>query len=258
MKSKRWIDRNLLRIVVMVTSRLDVTITTRTAWCTTRTARCEDGHVPELLDCSDLLERPGHVEAAITALRRGRVAVVPAESSYVLACDAFSVAAVSRVREMKGRSNSPLAVLVGSPATADGIATGIPRYARDLMSAFWPGMLSLVMRQQPSLAWPLTARKIAVRMPLHPILLELADRLGPIAVTTANSAGMPVAMLAGDAESAFESEASVYLDAGPAADMGRSTIVDVTSPDAVLVREGSVTAQQIRDVCLTLEVSDVT
>ncbi len=214
--------------------------------------------MPEFLDCSDLRERPAHVEAAITALRRGRVAVVPAESSYVLVCDAFSEAAVSRVREMKGRSNTPLAVLVGSPNTADGIATGIPRYARDLMSAFWPGMLTLVLRQQPSLAWPLTARNIAVRMPLHPMLLDVAGGLGPIAVTTANGAGMPVAVQASDAESEFANDAAVYLDAGPVADMGRSTVVDVTKPDAVLVREGSVPTEQIRDVCLTLEVPDVT
>ena len=214
--------------------------------------------MPKFLDCSDLRERPGHVEVAITALRRGRVVVVPAESSYVLVCDAFSEAAVSRVREMKGRSQSPLAVLVGSPSTADGIATGIPRYARDLMSAFWPGMLTLVLRQQPSLAWPLTARKVAVRMPLHPMLLVVANGLGPIAVTTANGAGMPAAMRAGDAESEFGSEVAVYLDAGAVTDMGRSTVVDVTSPDPVLIREGSVPTERIRDVCLTLETPAVT
>ena len=219
---------------------------------------CEDGSVPKMLDCSDLRERPGHVETATTALRRGRVAVVPGESSYLLVCDAFSEVAVSRVQEMKGRSNTPLAVLVGSPGTADGVAIGIPRYARDLMSAFWPGMLTLVLRQQPSLAWPLTARKIAIRMPLHPLLLDVADGLGPLAVTTANGAGMPVAMQASEAESEFASDAAVYLDAGPVTDMGRSTVVDVTSPEAVLVREGSVPTEQIRDVCLTLEVPDVT
>lgn len=219
---------------------------------------CEDGSVPQVLDCSDLHERPDHVAAAIVALRRGRVAVIPGESSYLLVCDAFSEAGVSRVREMKGRSNTPLAVLVGSSGTADGIAIGIPRYARDLMSAFWPGMLTLVMRQQPSLAWPLTTRNIAVRMPLHPLLLDVAGGLGPMAVTTANGAGMPSAMQTGDAEAEFASDAAVYLDAGPVTGMGRSTVVDVTKPDAVLVREGAVSAHDIREVCLTLEVPDVT
>lgn len=213
--------------------------------------------MPQTLDCSDLSERPGHVETAIAVLRRGRVAVVPGESGYVLVCDAFSESGVSQVRKMKGRSNTPLAVLVGSPGTADGIAIGIPRYSRDLMSAFWPGMLTLVLRQQPSLAWSLAGRKIAVRMPLHPILLEIASGLGPIAVTTANGAGMPVAVLAGAAESEFANDAAVYLDAGQVADMGRSTVVDVMSADPVLVRAGSLPTEQIRDVCPTLEVPNV-
>lgn len=159
---------------------------------------------------------------------------------------------------MKGRSNSGLAVLVGSAGTADGVATGIPRYARDLMSAFWPGMLTLVLRQQPSLAWPLTARKIALRMPLHPLLLDLTRGLGPIAVSTANGAGMPAARIAAEAESEFSSEVAIYLDAGPVADLGRSTVVDVSRPEAVLVREGCVPIKEIRDVCLTLEVPGVT
>lgn len=158
---------------------------------------------------------------------------------------------------MKGRSNTPLAVLVGSAGTADGVATGIPRYARDLMRAFWPGMLTLVMRQQPSLAWPLTGRKIALRMPLQPLLLDVSDGLGPIAVTTANGAGMPAARTVSAAEAEFAGDVAVYLDGGSIADLGRSTVVDVSRPDPVLVREGNVPIQQIRKVCLTLEVPDV-
>ena len=125
------------------------------------------------------------------------------------------------------------------------------------MRAFWPGMLTLVIRQQPSLAWPLTARKIALRMPLHPIALQLAADVGPIAFTTANRAGMPVARAAATAVEQFEDDVAVYLDAGLSADLGRSSVVDVTSHDPVLLREGATTAQQIRGVCPTLEVPDV-
>jgi L-threonylcarbamoyladenylate synthase len=210
--------------------------------------------VYEILDCREIDARPNHVKTAVAALRRGRVVVVPGESSYLMVGDAFSQAAVSQIRESKGRSNTQLSVLVGSIGTTDGLATGIPPYARDLMRSLWPGMLTLVLRQQPSLAWPLTTRKIAIRMPLHPMLLSLANEIGPIAVTTANRAGMPPALTASQAESQFDDEIAVYLDAGSAPELGRSSVVDVTGLDPLLVREGETSAEHIRNVCPTLEV----
>ena len=211
----------------------------------------------ELLDCREPTNRAEQVTAAVRALKRGRVVVCPGESGYLLVGDAFSDTGVAKIREAKGRSDTPLSVLIGSIGTTDGLAIGIPPYARDLMRALWPGMLTLVLRQQPSLAWPLTSRRIAIRMPLHPLLLDLASGLGPIAVTTANRSGLPVATTADEAIEQFEGDVAVLLDVGAAPDLGRSTVVDVTSHDPVLIRRGYTTADQIRGVCPTLETPDV-
>ena len=210
-----------------------------------------------VLNCSDLGRREAHIETATRALRRGRLVVAPGESSYLLVCDAFSVAGFERVQHAKGKDDIALSALVASPGTADGIATGISRQARDLMQAFWPGQLTLRMRQQPSLAWPLTARRIAVRMPLHPILLALAGQVGPLAVSTANRSGLSPALTGDEAVSQFDDEVTAYLEAGPSPQWGRSTVVDVTGSDPRLLREGEVTKDQILGVCANLLTPDV-
>ncbi|MCH9815592.1 MAG: threonylcarbamoyl-AMP synthase [Actinomycetia bacterium] len=210
-----------------------------------------------VLDCLDPSARGGQIATAATALRRGRTVVAPGESSYLLICDAFSVAGFAQVVHAKGKDDVAMSALVASPGTADGIATGISRQARDLMQAFWPGQLTLRMRQQPSLAWPLTARRIAVRMPLHPVLLALAAEVGPLAVSTANRAGLPPALTVAEAESQFDEDVWLYLDAGPSPQWGRSTVVDVTGSDPRLLREGDVTQEQILGVCASLLTPDV-
>ena len=216
------------------------------------------GSVYEILDCSDTSLRKVSLDKAAQALRRGRAAVVPGESSYLLVSDAFSDSGVARIRGIKGRSNAALAVLVGSTSTVDGIATGIPRYGRDLMCALWPGLLTLVMRQQPSLAWPLTTLKIAVRMPIHPLPLSLAHTVGPIAVSTANRAGMPVAVSAAECVAEFDDDVTLYLDAGPVSKSGRSTVVDITGPAPELIRSGDLSEKHLRDICPALVVAEVT
>jgi len=89
---------------------------------------------------------------------------------------------------------------------------------------------------------------VAVRMPLHPVALELLRRTGPMAVSGANKLGRPAATTAADAQEQLRESVSVYLDAGPCADSARSTIVDLTGSVPRVLRAGVVTADQLRKV----------
>lgn len=176
---------------------------------------------------------------------------MPTESVYAIATDAFSVAGVTAVRRAKGQPRSaPLPVMVPSASTVLGIAA-VPMVARDLMTAFWPGALTLLVSPQPTLAWDLPADlPLAVRMPLHPVALALLEQTGPLVATGANRAGLASASDVADAIEQLGEVFDVVLDAGDLdADLNPSTIVDVTGPTPLLQRQGAVSADLIREFC---------
>ena len=203
-----------------------------------------------MLDCTDLAARPKLVSSAAAALRRGDIAVAPDENMYTLVCDAFSQRGVDSARELKGNSKQPLSVLVGRPVAVDGVAANIPKYARDLMAAFWPGPLTILLRQQPSLVWPLRAPGLAVRMPLHPLMLELTREVGPTAATSASPPGSPPISSHSDFEDLLTDEVDLFLDAGLLSLGERSTVVDATDGNApVLKRTGGVPVEALAEGC---------
>ncbi len=185
-------------------------------------------------------ERDRGITAGAAAVRRGELCVLPTEAAYGVAADAFSARGLARLREVKGRGpDLPLPVLVGSVQMAEGIITGLSSQARDLISACWPGPLTLVARQQPTLMWGLQADTLQVRMPLHPLALSLIATTGPLAVTTANRAGAAPPRTIEAARAQLGDDAVVYLDAGPAEATDPSTVVDVTDEVPVLWRTGA-------------------
>lgn len=205
-------------------------------------------------------ERERALTVALAALRRGEVILLPVESGYALACDAFSGTGAAAVRELKSAGpGSALPVMVGSISTVSGIAYGISSTAADLMRGFWPGLLTLMVAPQPSLAWDLPSdRPLSVRMPLHPLTLELLGMTGPLVVIGANAAGEPLPRTVDRALESLSGEPSVALDAGelttPAAP---SAIVDVRTEPAVLVRAGEISADALRVVVPDLVVPDL-
>lgn len=144
----------------------------------------------------------------------------------------------------------PVPVLVGSPRTLDGIATHLSRTARDLVEAFWPGGLTIVARVQPTLRWDLgeTGGTVAVRMPLHPVAIELLQATGPMAVSSANISGRPPATTVDEAVEQLGEAVSVYLDGGTSGEPVPSTIVDVSGDVPRLLRAGAVTEADLREV----------
>ncbi|SEK33745.1 L-threonylcarbamoyladenylate synthase [Streptacidiphilus jiangxiensis] len=207
-------------------------------------------------DCSDATERAAGLREAASAIRRGELVVIPTDTVYGLAADAFSPDAVAGQLAAKGRGRSmPSPVLVGSPTTLHGLVTDFSEAAWELVDAFWPGGLTLVTRHQPSLRWDLgdTRGTVAVRMPLHPVAIELLNVTGPLAVSSANLTGGPSPATCDEAEEQLGQSVSVYLDGGRADHAVPSTIVDVTGKIPVLRRAGAVSLEQLREVVPDVE-----
>ena len=205
----------------------------------------------DVYDCGDPHQRSRGIEAAASAVKNGRLVVLPTDTVYGIGADAFDSAAVAALLSAKGRGRDmPVPVLVGSWYTIDGLALIVSQPARDLIRAFWPGALSLVVRQAPSLQWDLVDARgtVMLRMPLHSVAIELLREVGPMAVSSANISGRPPAVDADDARNQLGDLVDVYLDAGPSAQQAASTILDLTGPEPRILRPGPVSAERIAQV----------
>ncbi|MEU9251034.1 L-threonylcarbamoyladenylate synthase [Streptomyces sp. NPDC048270] len=209
-------------------------------------------------DCNDATDRKTGLREAASAVRRGELVVLPTDTLYGIGADAFSPEAVHDLLAAKGRGRGmPTPVLIGSPNTLHGLVTDFSEQAWELVDAFWPGALTLVAKHQPSLAWDLgdTGGTVAVRMPLHPVAIELLTEVGPMAVSSANLSGHPAPEDCDAAREMLGDSVSVYLDGGPTPGIEPSSIVDVTGKVPVLLRAGALTAEQLREVVPDLEVA---
>lgn len=169
-------------------------------------------------DCNDATDRTTGLREAASAIRRGELVVLPTDTVYGIGADAFSAEGVADLLDAKGRGrNMPTPVLIGSPNTLHGLVTDFSEQAWELVDAFWPGALTLVARHQPSLQWDLgdTRGTVAIRMPLHPVAIELLTEVGPMAVSSANLTGHPSPEDCDAAQGMLGDSVSVYLDGGP-------------------------------------------
>ena len=205
------------------------------------------------IPCADGAHRGRAVAAALAAVRRGDLVLMPTESVYAIATDAFSRRGVAAMRDAKGYDESvPLPVMVGARTTVAGIAARVPDDARALMDAFWPGSLTLLLAPQPTLAWDLAGdAPLAIRMPLHPVALALLAQSGPLVATTANQPGMPAPVDVDDAVTQLGDAIGLALDAGDLSgnEPLPSTVVDVTGDRPRVVRIGAIPVEQLRRVC---------
>jgi tRNA threonylcarbamoyl adenosine modification protein (Sua5/YciO/YrdC/YwlC family) len=204
----------------------------------------------ELFDCLEAEQRSLGVVAATRAIGDGRLLVLPTDTVYGLAADPFNPLAVDRLLLAKGRGRDfPVPVLIGSWRTVHGLVDDLPAAASELIGAFWPGPLTLVLRTGSGISWDLgdTKGTVAVRMPLHPVALDVLNETGPLAVSSANRHGEPPATTAAEAQAQLGDSVAVYLEAGPTADAVPSTIVDVTAQTPRLLREGAVAREVLSD-----------
>lgn len=206
---------------------------------------------PEPLDATDPASRGPAIDAAVHTVSRGGLVVLPTDTVYGIGADAFDARAVAALLAAKGRGRQqPPPVLVPDLRTLDGLARDVPDAVRALAEEFWPGGLTIVVHAQPSLAWDLgvTHGTVALRVPDHPVALELLRRTGPMAVSSANKTGRPSALDVQDARDQLGDAVQTYLDGGRTPGGVASTIVDATGDRLRVLRTGAVALADLQRV----------
>jgi L-threonylcarbamoyladenylate synthase len=191
-----------------------------------------------LYDCRTVADRDRGIAAAVEAAKSGELVVLPTDTVYGVGADAFTPHAVSALHSARGmdRRVAP-PVLVGSRHTLDGLVYSLPKAARELADAFWPGALTIMVEHSASLQWDLgeTGGVVGIRMPLHPVALEV---------------------LREEARDELEYSVRIYLEAGAAADQAPSTVVDVTGDVPLVRRAGAIPFEKLRDVVPDIVTAD--
>ena len=189
------------------------------------------------------------IAQALEFLKSGGVVVFPTDTLYGLGADAFSIAAVNRIFQIKQRpSGLALPVLVDSWDQALTVAREAPDWARKLAQRFWPGPLTLILSKSEALPVGVTGGgdTVAVRMPNHPVALELIRGLGgPITGTSANRSGGQDLQAIEEVEAQLGKDVDYIIKLGPAPIGVSSTVVDATSGALKLVRQGALDFQEI-------------
>lgn len=209
---------------------------------------------PAALESNRLVPEWGEVKAdpidrAVELLARGDVVGLPTETVYGLAADGLNPAAVSRVFSIKGRPpGHPLILHVQSPAELDVYGRAVPDAARRLAAEFWPGPLTLIVRRSALVPDAVTGGldTVALRMPAHPLALEVLRRLGrPLAAPSANRFGKVSPTTREHVVADLGSDVPLVLDGGPCAIGIESTIVDLSREAPQLLRPGAITPEDI-------------
>ncbi len=197
----------------------------------------------------DTRSRLIELEEAVRSLNSGGVVVFPTDTLYGLGADVFSLAALQRIFSIKGRrADLALPVLVAGLDQVEAVAQPMSAQAQRLAERFWPGPLTLVMRRSPDLPGLVTggADTVAVRMPGHPVPLELARRLGrPITGTSANRSGQPDLLDLSALENQLGNLVDHIIQTGPVPAGTASTIVNVTGDTPQLLRGGAISLEEI-------------
>jgi tRNA threonylcarbamoyl adenosine modification protein (Sua5/YciO/YrdC/YwlC family) len=207
-------------------------------------------------DCAKAEERETGLDEAAASVRSGDLVVLPTDTVYGVAADAFLPQGIEALLVAKGRDRSmPVPVLVASPSMLSALVDQMPDTAAALTEQFWPGALTLVLRHTAHLVWDLGDSKgtVAVRMPANDLAQDLITRTGPLAVSSANRSGHPPATTMMDARLQLGAAVSVYLDGGPSGGSVASTIIDVTGDQPRLLRAGALDIEALREVVPDLE-----
>ena len=169
------------------------------------------------------------MEKAVRAIRSGELVAMPTETVYGLAANAYDVDAVLKVFTVKDRpSFDPLIVHIGNKEDLRLVATHLPRSAEALIQAFWPGPLTLILPKRDQIPDIVTSgsERVAVRMPAHPMALELLRRSGtPLAAPSANPFGYVSPTTAQHVADQLGERIAYILDGGPCTVGVESTII---------------------------------
>lgn len=189
---------------------------------------------------------------AARVIREGGLAAFPTETVYGLGADALNPEAARKIYAAKGRpSDNPLIVHIAEMEHLSEIAKDVPDQAKKLAEAFWPGPLTMIVNKNEKVPDETTGgmQTVAVRMPNHPVALELVRKSGClIAAPSANTSGRPSPTLAEHVAEDLDGKVPVILDAGEVGIGIESTIIDLTEAIPMILRPGYVTKRMLEEV----------
>jgi len=189
------------------------------------------------------------IQEAATWIRNGGVVAIPTDTLYGLACDPFRADAVSRLFAVKGRAAGQALPLIAADAAQVAVHLGaVPPLGARLAQRFWPGPLTLIVVAPASLVRDVTGDTgtVGVRVPADTVARAIAAACGrPITATSANVSGQPATSDPDDIERTLGDRIDLLIDTGPTRGGAPSTIVDVTSAEPRLVREGAIPWDEI-------------
>ncbi|MER2064495.1 MAG: L-threonylcarbamoyladenylate synthase, partial [Alkalibacterium sp.] len=198
-----------------------------------------------------------NLDEAAQYLRNGEVVAFPTETVYGLGADATNDEAVKKIFKAKGRpSDNPLIIHISSLAQLEDYVESIPDVAKTVISHFWPGPCTLVLNKKGPIAPSVTGdlETIGVRMPDHPVALELIEKAGiPLAAPSANSSGKPSPTTALHVKRDLEGNIKAIVDGGATGVGLESTVLDLTDPNKpTILRPGGVTIEDLESILGTV------
>ncbi len=192
------------------------------------------------------------LDHAVSLLRQGKLVAFPTETVYGLGADAANPAALCRIFEAKGRPiDHPLIVHIADLSQLSAWARDVSGAAMRLAEAFWPGPLTMILKKNPVVSDLVTGGQdtIGVRVPQHPVALALLSAFqGGLAAPSANRFGRISPTTAKAVEEELNGAVACILEGGQCAVGVESTIVDMSGSQAVILRPGMITAEQIEKV----------
>jgi L-threonylcarbamoyladenylate synthase len=196
--------------------------------------------------------QPGAIDQALEILSHGGLVAFPTDTVYGMGGLAFDPQTIQEIYLAKGRpAEKAIPILLGDRAQLPLVTTGMNPISQCLAERFWPGPLTLVVARHPNLPDNISLLPtIGVRMPDHPLAIELLKRAGPLAVSSANLSGAADSSSAEEVLAQLGGRIPLILDGGRTAGGQPSTVVDCSGPEPVILRLGPVTLEQIQAALL--------
>jgi L-threonylcarbamoyladenylate synthase len=199
------------------------------------------------------VDNPASIETAIELLNDGEIVAFPTDTVYGLGTNAFYSPGIIKLFEAKGRdANKAIAVLIGEIEQLSSLTDELSPAARLLIDHFWPGAITIVVPKKMELPELLSAgNSIGIRMPNHPFTLELLRKFGPIATTSANLSGKNNPQYAQDVLHQLNNRLPLILDGGRCPGGIPSTVIDCSSDEMRILRQGAISVQVIDAVLIS-------
>jgi L-threonylcarbamoyladenylate synthase len=180
-------------------------------------------------------------------IQAGGLVAFPTDTVYGLGCDAFNAKAISRLYQAKRRTRAKaLPILLSSSADMDRVASHVTQEILSIGKAFWPGPLTIVMERHQDLPDEISAEPtIGIRIPAHPVTLDILRACGPLAVSSANVSGGLDARTAPEVLEQLSGRINLLVDGGPSLGSEPSTVIDVTRKLVRILRQGPISMEEI-------------